>query len=127
MPKAPKAPNHIPVNLRAIVGKMTGGPNLQMRKKGLAMTTKAMKKNLDEYTALSRQIAELEARKQAVANRIKAGMDGAEEMKCGGYIARNRTVTSARFDAKAFRAAYECLYNEFCRPQTVQRFTIVAA
>lgn len=91
------------------------------------MTAKAMKKNLDEYTSLSRQIAELEARKQAVAARIKAGMAGAEEMECGGYIARNRTITSARFDAKAFREAYEYLYNEFCRPQTVQRFTIVAA
>ena len=29
------------------------------------MTQRTMKKNLDEYTALTRQIAELEARKQA--------------------------------------------------------------
>lgn len=90
------------------------------------MTKKTLKKNLDEYAALARQIAELEARKQAVAERIKAGMDGLEEVECGGYIARNKTVTTSRFDTKAFRAAYEFMYNDFCKPQTVQRFTVSA-
>ena len=47
------------------------------------MTQRTMKKNLDEYASLTRQIAELEARKQAVAERIKAGMDGLEEVECG--------------------------------------------
>lgn len=91
------------------------------------MTQRTLKRNLDEYTELSRQIAELEAKKQAVADRIKAGMNGEEEIECGGYIARNKTVVSSRFDSKAFRAVYECLYNDFCKPQRVQRFTVATA
>lgn len=90
------------------------------------MTQKTMKKNLDEYASLTRQIAELEARKQAVAERIKAGMNGQEEVECGGYVARNKAVTTSRFDAKAFKAVYGCLYSDFCKPQTVQRFTVAA-
>lgn len=90
------------------------------------MTQKTMKKNLDEYASLTRQIAELEARKQAVAERIKAGMDGQGEVECGGYVARNKAVTTSRFDAKAFKAVYGCLYSDFCKPQTVQRFTVAA-
>lgn len=91
------------------------------------MTQRTMKKNLGEYTELARQIAELEARKQAVADRIKAGMEGAEEIKCCGYIARNKTIVSSRFDSKAFKAAHEALYSAFCKPQTSQRFTIATA
>ena len=90
------------------------------------MTQRTMKKNLDEYASLTRQIAELEARKQAVAERIKAGMNGQEEVEGGGYIARNKAVTTSRFDTRAFRAAYEFMYNDFCKPQTVQRFTVAA-
>ena len=91
------------------------------------MTQRTMKKNLDEYTALTRQIAELEARKQAVAERIKAGMEGAEEVECGGYIARNKSVTISRFDTKAFKAENAALYSAFCKSQTSTRFTITAA
>ena len=90
------------------------------------MTQKTMKKNLAEYADRARQIAELEARKQAVAERIKAGMNGQEEVECGGYIARNKTVITSRFDTKAFKAVYGCLYGDFCKPQTVQRFTVAA-
>ncbi|MCI6959169.1 MAG: hypothetical protein MR743_04800 [Oscillospiraceae bacterium] len=63
--------------------------------------------------------SELKTRKQAEAERIKAGAE------CG-YIARNKAVTTSRFDTKAFRAAYEFMYNDFCKPQTVQRFTVSA-
>ena len=35
-------------------------------------------------------------------------------------------LTTSRFDTKAFRAAYEFMYNDFCKPQTVQRFTVSA-
>lgn len=91
------------------------------------MTSKTMKKHLNEYSDLTRQIAELEARRQEIAKRIKDGMGGKEELECGGYIARNKTVISSRFDTKAFKAVYECLYNEFCRPQQAQRFTVSIA
>ncbi len=81
---------------------------------------------LDEYTALARQIAELEKQKAAVAQRIQQGMDGAEEMQIGDYTARYKPVTSNRFDVKAFAEAHKKLYAMFCRPQTVRRFTVSA-
>ena len=91
------------------------------------MTERTMKKNLNEYSELCRQIAQLEARKQDIAERIKAGMDGKDEIECGGFIARNKAVTTSRFDSKAFKAVYDRLYNEFCKPQTVRRFTVATA
>lgn len=90
------------------------------------MTQKIIKKSLDEYTELTRQIAELEARKQAVADRIKDAMGEAEELQCGDYTARYKTITSSRFDAKAFQQSHKKLYTMFCRPQTVRRFTVTA-
>ena len=88
------------------------------------MTQRTMKKNLDEYAELSRQIAALEARKKAVAERIQQGMGNAEEMQIGPYTARWRPVTSSRFDAAAFKAIHAELYTAFCRLQTVKRFTV---
>ena len=90
------------------------------------MTPKTLAKNLDEYTELTRQIAELEARKQTVADRIKDAMGDAEEIQCGDYTARYKAVTSSRFDAKAFQQAHKKLYTMFCKPQTVRRFTVSA-
>ena len=91
------------------------------------MTERTMKKNLGEYAEVCRQIAQLEVRKQDIAERIKAGMDGKDEIECGGFIARNKAVTTSRFDSKAFKAVYDRLYNEFCKPQTVRRFTVATA
>ena len=91
------------------------------------MTERTMKKNLNEYSELCRQIAQLEARKQDIAERIKAGMDGKDEVECGGFIARNKEVTTNRFDSKAFKAVYDRLYKDFCKPQTVRRFTVATA
>ena len=90
------------------------------------MTKEPQKESRRNRATPARRIAERKARKQAVAERIKAGMDGLEEVECGGYIARNKAVTTSRFDTKAFRAAYEFMYNDFCKPQTVQRFTVSA-
>ena len=50
-------------------------------------------------------------------------MDGKDEVECGGFIARNKEVTTNRFDSKAFKAVYDRLYKDFCKPQTVCRFT----
>lgn len=90
------------------------------------MTARTMRKHLDEYAEVSRQITELEARKKALADKIKAGMDGAEEIECGGYVARNKAVTSSRFDSKRFKAANAALYASFCCLQTTQRFSVTA-
>lgn len=90
------------------------------------MTQKALAKNLDEYTALARQIAALEAKKQAVADRIKDAMGEAEEIQCGDYTARYKDVTTNRFDSRAFAESHKKLYAAFCRPQTVRRFTVTA-
>lgn len=86
------------------------------------MTQKTLVKHLDEYTELTRQIAGLEARKQAVADRIKDAMGD----QCGDYAARYKAVTSSRFDTKAFQQAHKRLYTMFCKPQTVRRFTVTA-
>lgn len=90
------------------------------------MTQKVLAKTLDEYAALAQQIAELEAKKQAVADRIKAAMGEAEEVQCGDYTARYKAVTTSRFDAKAFQQNHKKLYTAFCKPQTVRRFTVTA-
>ena len=94
--------------------------------RGNIMTQKTLAKNLDEYTELTRQITALEAKKQAVADRIKDAMGEAEEVQCGDYTARYKNVTTSRFDTKAFQQNHKRLYAAFCRPQTVRRFTVTA-
>lgn len=91
------------------------------------MTQRTLAKHLDEYTALTQQIAMLEAQKQAVADKIKDAMGEAEEVQAGAYTARYKTVTSTRFDTKAFQQAHKKLYAAFSRPQTVKRFTVASA
>ncbi len=83
-----------------------------------------IRKALGEYNALSQQIVELEKKKAAVADKIKRGMGEREELEIDGHTIRYKEITTARFDAKAFRAVYDCLYKDFCRPQTVRRFSV---
>ena len=90
------------------------------------MTQRTLAKNLDEYASIIQQIAVLESQKQAIADKIKEGMGEVEEMHIGAYTARYKTVTSSRFDAKAFASAHKKLYATFCKPQTVRRFTVTA-
>ena len=85
-----------------------------------------LKAALEQYRALSMQAAELEKQKAAIADRIKAHMEGAglDEVQVGDTVCRYREVTSSRFDNKAFAASHSRLYAMFCKPQTVRRFTV---
>lgn len=91
------------------------------------MSKITLKKTLDEYTALCEQIADLEAKKQALADTIKHNMGESEEMQAGRHIVRYKAVTISRFDTKAFAQSHKKLYSLFCKPQTVRRFTVSQA
>lgn len=86
-----------------------------------------LRQALTEYQELAAQISTLEKQKAAVADRIKAHMDaaGVDELQVDDTTARYKAVTSNRFDSKDFQVAHKRLYNMFCKPQTVQRFTVV--
>lgn len=81
---------------------------------------------LAEYQDIAGQIGELEKRREAVAERIKRHMGEQQELQIDDTVIRYKPVTSSRFDAKAFAAAYESLYRQFCRAVTTRRFTISA-
>ena len=73
-------------------------------------------------TTIDKLTAELEAAKDAIkAEMIEEGM---EEISGNGWNASWKTVTSNRFDSKAFKAAMPALYAQFAKPSTVCRFCI---
>ena len=47
-----------------------------------------------------------------------------EELRAGEYKIRYALITSNRFDSKAFRAAYDALYQQFVKPTTSRRFSV---
>ena len=57
---------------------------------------------------------------------IKADMDkqGVDILEAGKHTIRWSVVKSSRFDAKAFRAVYPALYDEYTKPTEARRFTV---
>lgn len=88
------------------------------------MRKSELRKTLAEYQTLSEQITTLEKQRMKTAERIKTAMGEAEELQLDDTVIRYKAITSSRFDAQAFRATYDALYKQFCKPQTTRRFTV---
>lgn len=86
-----------------------------------------------EITAKVRRMKRLQAKAEqlnaeitAIQDEIKAVMleQDTEELRAGEYKVRYALNTSNRFDSKAFRAAYDTLYQQFVKPTVSRRFTV---
>ncbi|MCH5186872.1 MAG: hypothetical protein J1F63_00610 [Oscillospiraceae bacterium] len=81
-------------------------------------------KAVEQYQELARQIALLEAQKDAIADHIKQVMGEAEELLIGEYVVRYKTVTTNRFDTTSFKKIHADMYADFLKPSVSRRFTV---
>ena len=90
------------------------------------MTDRVLNNKVKKLKALQEKTAELEKSMKELETAIKDEMTAreAEELKSGDYTVRYKTVESNRFDSKAFKTAYESLYNQYLKATSTKRFTI---
>lgn len=90
------------------------------------MTTTEITTKVRRMKRLQAKAEQLQAEITAIQDEIKATMteQGAEELSVGEYKIRYALITSNRFDSKAFRAAYDALYQQFIKPITSRRFSV---
>lgn len=81
---------------------------------------------LNELKTLERQIAELEAERDAIKDLIKEELtsEGIEETLVGDYKIIYKDVISNRFDSTTFKKTYGELYKQFTKTTTYKRLTI---
>lgn len=90
------------------------------------MSTHELTAKVKELKELQALIEEATAEAEAIKDELKAYMktSGAEELNAGLFKLRYSSVTSSRFDTKAFKAMHSELYEQFCKPSTSMRFSI---
>lgn len=90
------------------------------------MTTTEMITKVRELKDLKLMLEELEAEITTIEDEIKAEMNaqGKDEMTVDCFKVRYTTVTTNRFDSKAFKATHAELYSQYTKPTTSKRFTI---
>lgn len=81
-------------------------------------------KLIDDYIAASAKEDSAKAEKQTAANRLKEMMKDHTKALCAGHVISWNTVTSQRFDTKAFEAAEPELYQRYIKPSVSRRFTV---
>ena len=90
------------------------------------MTDRVLNNKVKKLKALQQQAAEIDKKMKELEAELKDEMTAreAEEIKSGDYTVRYKTVESNRFDSKAFKTAYESLYNQYLKATSTNRFTI---
>lgn len=83
-----------------------------------------LRKCINQYQEINRQIAALEKQKEAVAERIKRHMGDNQEEQIDDFIIRYKEVTSNRLDCTALKKEYDFLYQQFLKPVTFRRFSV---
>ena len=87
----------------------------------------------NEITAKVRKLKRLQAKAAELDNEIKTVQDelkaelaaaNVEEMNAGIFKIRYTTVTSNRFDSKAFKSALPDLYKQYTKQTTSRRFVV---
>lgn len=85
----------------------------------------------NELTAKIRDLRELQAlidesrtEAETIRDAIKAHMGDQEELRAGEYKVTWRPVTSARFDAAAFKSTHAELYRQYTKQSTTRRFCV---
>lgn len=92
------------------------------------MNTIELNATVKDLLSVRSMIAELEAKAEALTDRIKAAMveQGAEVLQGDGWKATWKNVTSNRFDSKRFKADHADLYSEYSKQTTTTRFCVGA-
>ena len=90
------------------------------------MSTNEMNAQVKTYFNLLAQIKELEAEAEAIKDAVKMQMyqQDTEVITGDGWSATWHNTTTNRFDSKAFKAEYNDLYKQFCKPSVGTRFTL---
>lgn len=87
----------------------------------------------NELTAKVRRLKKLQARAEELQSEITAIQDelkaelveqNTEGLKVGTFKIRYTTVTSNRFDSKAFKATHADLYSQYTKQTTSRRFIV---
>ena len=83
-------------------------------------------KKAQELKSLKVMAEELEAEIKAIEDDLKAHMAANETdtLTIGEYKLKYTTVTSNRFDSKAFQTLHQNLYNQFVRTSEYMRFSV---
>ena len=90
------------------------------------MSTHEITSKVRTLKELRAEIEALQAEATAIEDEIKADMlnKGVDEMQVDVYKLRYKTITSSRFDSKAFKETHSELYSQYCKPTEYRRFTV---
>lgn len=77
-----------------------------------------------EYKELQRMQEDLNAELEAVRERIREAMQGADVMSTGEYKITDRLVTSSRLDSSALKKALPEVAAQFTKATRARRFII---
>ena len=88
------------------------------------MSTIELTVKIKELRELQALIEEAQAEAEAIKDLLKAHMGDSEELRAGEYKITWKTVTTARLDSKALRAALPDVAARFTRETTSRRFTV---
>lgn len=90
------------------------------------MSTNELQTKVTELKDLKALAEELQAEITALEDELKAECikQGLEELQAGIFKIRCKSVSSNRFDTKAFKSAYSDLYEQFTKQTKGYRFSI---
>jgi len=90
------------------------------------MTSANMEKKITELKELKAMIKAFESEVAEIEYELKNEMTArqAEEYTIGIHTIRYKEVITNRFDSKAFKADFEDIYTEYCKPSKSMRFTV---
>lgn len=90
------------------------------------MGTMELTNKVQELRGLRRMADELAAEMETLQDQIKAHMtaQGVDELAGMDYKITWKTITSSRFDSKAFKATHADLYSQYTRETTARRFCV---
>lgn len=77
-----------------------------------------------EYKELQRMQEELTAELEAIREKLRSAMQGADVMSTGEYKITDRLVTSSRLDSSALKKALPEVAAQFTRTTQARRFII---
>lgn len=90
------------------------------------MTHANIEKKIVELKELKTMIKAFESEAAELEHQLKNEMTSrqTDELTIGIHTIRYKEVTSNRFDSKAFKADFEDIYTEYCKPSKSMRFTV---
>ena len=90
------------------------------------MSTKDLQTKVIELKDLKAMQEELAAEITAIEDELKAECvrQGTEEIQAGIFKIRYKTVSSNRFDTKAFKTAHSDLYEQYTKQSMGYRFSV---